>query len=104
MTSHLANLRRLIQPIDQLEASLPSITSANEKGLDDLRRIVAKVEEMSSQRTMLVDQLRAAVHNDDITQILIGSQRSKIDCFIFGTANLYVNTVYKINYCLYSTT
>lgn len=50
--------------------------SANidEQSLKDLETLVAKVEEMRTQRAMLWAQLREWIHKDDITNSLVTKQ------------------------------
>lgn len=53
-----------------------TLLSANvdETALKDLEMLVAKVEEMRTQRAMLWAQFREAVHKDDITNSLVTKQ------------------------------
>ncbi|VEN54036.1 unnamed protein product [Callosobruchus maculatus] len=78
MTAHVANLKILQQPLKQLTQHLPSIELPNpnvdDKALKDLDVLVAKVDEMRTQRAMLWAQLREAVHQDDITNSLVTKQ------------------------------
>ncbi|KAL4712811.1 hypothetical protein ACJJTC_011881 [Scirpophaga incertulas] len=74
MTLHIANLRLLAQPLDVLQSKIPSIE--NIEGLDratmnEMRRVVGKAREMQAQRDSLVQQLREAITNDDITSKLL---------------------------------
>jgi len=39
--------------------------------MQDMKRLLEKVDEMKEQRTMLEQQLRDLVHKDDITQALV---------------------------------
>lgn len=85
MTLHIANLRLLSQPLDVLESKIPSID--NISGLDrdtmaEMRRVVAKVREMQSQRDSFVQQLRDGLTADDITaQLLARSSEPTEDIF-----------------------
>lgn len=78
MTTHVANLKILSTPLRQLHKQLPSIElpnpNINEQQLKELEGLVAKVEEMRTQRAMLWAQYREAVHNDDITGVLVTKQ------------------------------
>ncbi|KAJ8943850.1 hypothetical protein NQ314_009620 [Rhamnusium bicolor] len=78
MTAHIANLKILQQPLRQLQQQLPSVELPNpnidEKSLKDLETLVAKVEEMRTQRGMLWAQFRESVHKDDITNSLVTKQ------------------------------
>ncbi|CAH1969012.1 unnamed protein product [Acanthoscelides obtectus] len=78
MTAHVANLKILQQPLKQLTQQLPSIELPNpnvdDKALKGLDTLVAKVDEMRTQRAMLWAQLREAVHQDDITNSLVTKQ------------------------------
>lgn len=78
MMAHVANLKILQQPLRQLQQQLPSVELPNpnidETALKDLEMLVAKVEEMRTQRAMLWAQFREAVHKDDITNSLVTKQ------------------------------
>ncbi|GBP56767.1 Tyrosine-protein phosphatase non-receptor type 23, partial [Eumeta japonica] len=74
MTLHIANLRLLALPLDQLEYKIPSID--NIEGLDretmlEMRRVVTKAREMQQQRDTLIQELREDVNADDITSQLL---------------------------------
>ncbi|XP_032510581.2 tyrosine-protein phosphatase non-receptor type 23 isoform X1 [Danaus plexippus] len=77
MTLHIANLRLLSQPLDVLQSKIPSID--NIEGLDretmsEMRRVVSKAREMQTQRDSLLQQLRTALADDDVTAQLLASQ------------------------------
>ncbi|CAH0557308.1 unnamed protein product [Brassicogethes aeneus] len=78
MTAHVANLKILQQPLRQLQQQLPNVDLKNEnvdhQGLVELEALVSKVEEMRSQRAMLWAEFREALHNDDITGVLVTKQ------------------------------
>ncbi|XP_025836665.1 tyrosine-protein phosphatase non-receptor type 23 isoform X2 [Agrilus planipennis] len=75
MMSHIANLKVLSQPLNQLQQQIPSITLPNgeidEDSLKEMEILLAKVDEMKQQRVSLWNQLRDAIQNDDITSVLI---------------------------------
>ncbi|CAH0748653.1 unnamed protein product [Diatraea saccharalis] len=84
MTLHIANLRLLAQPLDVLQAKIPSID--NIEGLDrttmsELRRVVGKAREMQAQREALVQELREAITADDITAKLLASSEPADEMF-----------------------
>ncbi|XP_050516886.1 tyrosine-protein phosphatase non-receptor type 23 [Diabrotica virgifera virgifera] len=78
MMAHVANLKILQQPLKQLQHQLPFVEFPNpnidEKSLKDLEALVAKVDEMRTQRAMLWAQLRESIHQDDITSSLVTKQ------------------------------
>lgn len=74
MTLHLANLRILALPLDELEQKIPCVDRI--EGLDraamaEMKKVVDKAKEMQTQREMLISQLRDAVNADDITSQLL---------------------------------
>ncbi|XP_045534143.1 tyrosine-protein phosphatase non-receptor type 23 [Papilio machaon] len=82
MTLHIANLKLLSQPLDVLQAKIPSID--NIEGLDrdtmkEMRRVVGKAREMQTQRDALVQQLRAALTADDVTAKLLARTNDSAD-------------------------
>ncbi|CAG9134725.1 unnamed protein product [Plutella xylostella] len=84
MTLHIANLRLLAQPLDELEAKIPSID--NIEGLDretmlEMRRVVSKAKEMQSQRSTLIQQLREDLNADDITGTLLAQSTPHTQLF-----------------------
>ncbi|XP_023951524.2 tyrosine-protein phosphatase non-receptor type 23 [Bicyclus anynana] len=85
MTLHITNLRLLSQPLEVLQAKIPSIE--NIEGLDRdtmkvMRRVVGKAREMQQQRDSLVQQLRTALADDDVTsQLLARSNEPPEDIF-----------------------
>nr|XP_034827526.1 tyrosine-protein phosphatase non-receptor type 23 isoform X1 [Maniola hyperantus] len=85
MTLHITNLRLLSQPLEVLQTKIPSIEHI--EGLDrdtmkEMRRVVGKAKEMQKQRDALVQQLRTALADDDITaQLLARSNEPPEDIF-----------------------
>ncbi|XP_023224136.1 tyrosine-protein phosphatase non-receptor type 23-like [Centruroides sculpturatus] len=76
---HINNLKLLTGPMEELKASLPSVSSmeiSNDDGVvKELKRLLVKVEEMRRQRQMLETQLRNALQSDDITTQLVMKDR-----------------------------
>ncbi|CAG4976183.1 unnamed protein product [Parnassius apollo] len=82
MTLHIANLKLLSQPLEILQNKIPSID--NIEGLDrdtmkEMRRVVGKAREMQTQRDSLIQELREAITNDDITAILLARSSEPLD-------------------------
>ncbi|XP_042188445.1 tyrosine-protein phosphatase non-receptor type 23 [Callorhinchus milii] len=80
MNQHISNLRLLSGPLEQLRAALPTpVVSEEEKGvLHNMKRLLAKVEEMRDQRTSLEQQLRDTIQKDDITTTLVTTDHSEM--------------------------
>uniref|UniRef100_UPI00398E4198 tyrosine-protein phosphatase non-receptor type 23 isoform X3 n=1 Tax=Pristiophorus japonicus TaxID=55135 RepID=UPI00398E4198 len=80
MNLHISNLRLLSGPLEDLRAALPApIVSDEEKGiLQNMKRILLKVEEMRDQRSSLIQQLRDAIQKDDITTTLVTTDHSEM--------------------------
>ncbi|XP_067834870.1 tyrosine-protein phosphatase non-receptor type 23 [Heptranchias perlo] len=80
MNLHISNLRLLSGPLEDLRAALPTPTvSDEEKGvLQNMKRILLKVEEMRDQRSSLIQQLRDAIQKDDITATLVTADHSEM--------------------------
>lgn len=105
MNLHVGNLRLLSGPLDQVRAALPSpALSAGEPSyplgavgrgggapasllpplpedkavLQNLKRILAKVQEMRDQRVSLEQQLRELIQKDDITAVLVTADHSEM--------------------------
>lgn len=73
MMLHIANLKLLCLPLDELQKKIPSINnieSLDRGTMAEMRRVVSKAKEMQSQRDTLVQQLRDAITADDITSQL----------------------------------
>ncbi|KAM6208943.1 tyrosine-protein phosphatase non-receptor type 23 isoform 2-T2 [Sarcoramphus papa] len=80
MNLHIGNLRLLSGPLEQVRAALPSpaLTEDDKQVLQNLKRILAKVQEMRDQRTSLEQQLREMIQKDDITTSLVTTDRSEM--------------------------
>ncbi|NXB50299.1 PTN23 phosphatase, partial [Leucopsar rothschildi] len=76
MNLHLGNLRLLGGPLEQVRAALPTPTLS--EVLQNLKRILAKVQEMRDQRMSLEQQLREMIQKDDITSSLVTTDRSEM--------------------------
>ncbi|XP_077296502.1 tyrosine-protein phosphatase non-receptor type protein myopic isoform X2 [Arctopsyche grandis] len=83
MTLHLANLKLLSLPLDDLSKHIPSLESVkanvDSTAMSDMRSLVEKVNEMRAQRSMLVLQLRETVNTDDITSQLLTRTGESLD-------------------------
>ncbi|CAB3366076.1 Hypothetical predicted protein [Cloeon dipterum] len=79
MSLHVANLRTLCKPLEEIAIELPQTVGAGaetveeQETIKEVTHLVAKVREMSTQRTMLTTQLRESVLKDDITGQLVTS-------------------------------
>ncbi|NXV09177.1 PTN23 phosphatase, partial [Cettia cetti] len=80
MNLHLGNLRLLGGPLEQVRAALPapSLSEDDKQVLQNLKRILGKVQEMRDQRTSLEQQLREMIQKDDITTSLVTTDRSEM--------------------------
>ncbi|XP_053116224.1 tyrosine-protein phosphatase non-receptor type 23 isoform X2 [Hemicordylus capensis] len=80
MNLHISNLRLLSGPLEQVRAALPapSLTEEDKQVLQNLKRILAKVQEMKDQRLSLEQQLREMIQKDDITTSLVTTDRSEM--------------------------
>ncbi|XP_054847254.1 tyrosine-protein phosphatase non-receptor type 23 [Eublepharis macularius] len=80
MNLHISNLRLLSGPLEQVRAALPtpSLTEDDKQVMQNLKRILAKVQEMKDQRVSLEQQLREMVQEDDITTSLVTTDRSEM--------------------------
>ncbi|XP_053324029.1 tyrosine-protein phosphatase non-receptor type 23 [Spea bombifrons] len=80
MNLHISNLRLLSGPLDQLQQALPapSLTEDDAAVLQNLKRILGKVQEMRDQRLSLEQQLRDTIQKDDITTSLVTTDRSEM--------------------------
>ena len=70
MRLHVKNLKLLSQSVDGIKTSVPSLASLDDStlaSLEDMRKIMMKVDEMRNQRRQLEQDLRNAVQEDDIT-------------------------------------
>ncbi|XP_017769323.1 PREDICTED: tyrosine-protein phosphatase non-receptor type 23 [Nicrophorus vespilloides] len=75
MITHVANLKILGQPLNQLRMQIPSLQlpdpNVDETVVEQLDNLLSKVEEMKTQRVNLWVQLRDSAHQDDITNALV---------------------------------
>ncbi|XP_008154174.2 tyrosine-protein phosphatase non-receptor type 23 isoform X1 [Eptesicus fuscus] len=80
MNLHVGNLRLLSGPLDQVRAALPTpaLTPEDQAVLQNLKRILAKVQEMRDQRVSLEQQLRELIQKDDITASLVTTDHSEM--------------------------
>ncbi|XP_040287375.1 tyrosine-protein phosphatase non-receptor type 23 [Bufo bufo] len=80
MNLHISNLRLLNGPLDQLQQALPAptLTEDDKSVLQNLKRILGKVQEMRQQRLSLEQQLRDTIQKDDITTSLVTTDRSEM--------------------------
>ncbi|NXW52438.1 PTN23 phosphatase, partial [Nyctiprogne leucopyga] len=80
MNLHIGNLRLLSGPLEQVRAALPSptLTEEDKQVLQNLKRILGKVQEMRDQRTSLEQQLCEMIQKDDITTSLVTTDRSEM--------------------------
>ncbi|XP_030052532.1 tyrosine-protein phosphatase non-receptor type 23 [Microcaecilia unicolor] len=80
MNLHISNLRLLSGPLEQLQAALPIpvLTEDDTLVLQNLKRILYKVQEMKEQRLSLEQQLRDTIQKDDITTSLVTTDRSEM--------------------------
>ncbi|XP_019063020.1 tyrosine-protein phosphatase non-receptor type 23 [Fukomys damarensis] len=80
MNLHVGNLRLLSGPLDQVRAALPTpaLTPEDRAVLQNLKRILAKVQEMRDQRVSLEQQLRELIQKDDITTSLVTADHSEM--------------------------
>ncbi|XP_046690436.1 tyrosine-protein phosphatase non-receptor type 23b isoform X2 [Silurus meridionalis] len=78
MNQHIPNLRLLQGPLEELRNSLPRPQlSQDTSSLQTMQRICAKVDEMRKQRVLLEKELRDLIMKDDITDILVTTERSE---------------------------
>uniref|UniRef100_A0A8C0H4Z1 Tyrosine-protein phosphatase non-receptor type 23 n=1 Tax=Chelonoidis abingdonii TaxID=106734 RepID=A0A8C0H4Z1_CHEAB len=80
MNLHISNLRLLSGPLEQVRAALPApaLTEDDKQVLQNLKRILSKVQEMKDQRMSLEQQLREMIQKDDITTSLVTTDRSEM--------------------------
>ncbi|KAE8595341.1 hypothetical protein XENTR_v10015700 [Xenopus tropicalis] len=80
MNLHISNLRLLSGPLDQLQQQLPApvLTEDDKAVLQNLKKILNKVQEMREQRQSLEQQLRDTIQQDDITTSLVTTDRSEM--------------------------
>nr|XP_055066902.1 tyrosine-protein phosphatase non-receptor type 23 [Misgurnus anguillicaudatus]XP_055066903.1 tyrosine-protein phosphatase non-receptor type 23 [Misgurnus anguillicaudatus]XP_055066904.1 tyrosine-protein phosphatase non-receptor type 23 [Misgurnus anguillicaudatus] len=77
MNLHISNLRLLGGPLDTLREALPKPQLSEDEiaGLQSMKRILGKVQEMRDQRNSLEKQLRDLIQQDDITTVLVTTER-----------------------------
>ncbi|XP_055760494.1 tyrosine-protein phosphatase non-receptor type 23-like [Salvelinus fontinalis] len=78
MNLHISNLRLLGGPLDALREALPrpQLNQEEVAGLQCMKRILGKVQEMRDQRSTLEKQLRDLIQQDDITSSLVTTERT----------------------------
>uniref|UniRef100_A0A673JCT0 Tyrosine-protein phosphatase non-receptor type 23 n=1 Tax=Sinocyclocheilus rhinocerous TaxID=307959 RepID=A0A673JCT0_9TELE len=78
MNLHISNLRLLGGPLDTLREALPKPQLSEDEmaGLQTMKRILGKVQEMQDQRSSLEKQLRDLIQQDDITTSLVTTERA----------------------------
>ncbi|XP_061164355.1 tyrosine-protein phosphatase non-receptor type 23-like [Saccostrea echinata] len=80
MNAHITNLRLLGGPIEDIKNALPSKdkekTPEDETIVKELQRLISKVDEMKSQRSLLEEQFRTEVQKDDITHRIVTQEGS----------------------------
>uniref|UniRef100_A0A667YCK9 Tyrosine-protein phosphatase non-receptor type 23 n=1 Tax=Myripristis murdjan TaxID=586833 RepID=A0A667YCK9_9TELE len=78
MNLHISNLRLLGGPLESLREALPRPQLSEEEvaGLQCMKRILGKVQEMREQRSSLEKQLRELIQQDDITSALVTTDRA----------------------------
>ncbi|XP_051520675.1 tyrosine-protein phosphatase non-receptor type 23-like isoform X1 [Myxocyprinus asiaticus] len=80
MNQHIPNLRLLQGPVEELRNSLPQpqLSQDDMASLQKMKTILNKVDEMQKQRISLDNQLRDLIHKDDITGVLVTTDRAEI--------------------------
>ncbi|OCT73763.1 tyrosine-protein phosphatase non-receptor type 23 [Xenopus laevis] len=80
MNLHISNLRLLSGPLDQLQQVLPApiLTEDDKAVLQNIKKILNKVQEMREQRHSLEQQLRDTIQKDDITTSLVTTDHSEM--------------------------
>ncbi|XP_040020067.2 tyrosine-protein phosphatase non-receptor type 23 isoform X2 [Gasterosteus aculeatus] len=78
MNLHISNLRLLGGPLESLKEALPrpQLSEDEVAGLQCMKRILGKVQEMREQRNSLEKQLRDLIQQDDITSTLVTTERA----------------------------
>ncbi|KAL6109712.1 ptpn23 [Pungitius sinensis] len=78
MNLHISNLRLLGGPLERLKEALPrpQLSEDEVAGLQCMKRILGKVQEMREQRNSLEKQLRDLIQQDDITSTLVTTERA----------------------------
>ncbi|XP_072532592.1 tyrosine-protein phosphatase non-receptor type 23b [Salminus brasiliensis] len=77
MNQHIPSLRLLQGPLDELRKNLPQPQLSDEdmSSLQTIKRLLGKVDEMRKQRISLEQQLRDLIQKDDITSVLVTTER-----------------------------
>uniref|UniRef100_A0A8C2JCF8 Protein tyrosine phosphatase, non-receptor type 23, b n=1 Tax=Cyprinus carpio TaxID=7962 RepID=A0A8C2JCF8_CYPCA len=80
MNQHIPNIRLLQGSIEELRKSLPQpeLSQDEMSSLQKMKTILGKVDEMRKQRISLESQLRDLIHKDDITGVLVTTDRAEI--------------------------
>ncbi|KAF4100539.1 tyrosine-protein phosphatase non-receptor type 23b [Onychostoma macrolepis] len=80
MNQHIPNLRLLQGSIEELRKSLPQpeLSQDEMSSLQKMKTILGKVDEMRKQRISLESQFRDLIHKDDITGVLVTTDRAEI--------------------------
>lgn len=80
MNQHIPNLRLLQGSIEELRKSLPQPEFSQDEmsSLQKMKTILGKVDEMRKQRISLESQFRDLIHKDDITGVLVTTDRAEI--------------------------
>lgn len=80
MNQHIPNLRLLQGSVEELRKSLPQpqLSQDETSSLQKMKTILGKVDEMRKQRISLESQLRELIHKDDITGVLVTTDRAEI--------------------------
>ncbi|KAM9806775.1 tyrosine-protein phosphatase non-receptor type 23 isoform 2-T2 [Syngnathus typhle] len=78
MNLHISNLRLLGGPLETLRDTLPrpQLSEEDMAGLQCMKRILGKVQEMKDQRVNLEKQLRELIEQDDITSTLVTTEKA----------------------------
>ncbi|XP_041374588.1 tyrosine-protein phosphatase non-receptor type 23-like isoform X2 [Gigantopelta aegis] len=75
MNIHITNLKLLAGPPEDLQKALPTAEPAknpeDEAVIQELKRLLCKIDEMRVQRQSFLDQLRDHLQSDDITNVLV---------------------------------
>uniref|UniRef100_A0A673KJQ2 Tyrosine-protein phosphatase non-receptor type 23-like n=1 Tax=Sinocyclocheilus rhinocerous TaxID=307959 RepID=A0A673KJQ2_9TELE len=80
MNQHIPNIRLLQGSVEELRKSLPQpeLSQDEMSSLQKMKTILGKVDEMRKQRISLESQLRDLIHKDDITGVLVTTDRAEI--------------------------
>uniref|UniRef100_A0A670ZMK2 Tyrosine-protein phosphatase non-receptor type 23 n=1 Tax=Pseudonaja textilis TaxID=8673 RepID=A0A670ZMK2_PSETE len=80
MNLHITNLRLLSGPLEGVKAALPapSLSEDDHQAIQNVKRLLAKVQEMRDQRVSLEHQLREMIQKDDLTTSLVTTDQSEM--------------------------